>query len=102
MGESPSAVYDLVGTRLVLVQVNEARRIDPEGDAWQLVLLGEGEVPVRGMLAVVARAGYSGAASVEWERRWYPELAEAGVALRQHIQVVSAWPRDVDDPRERA
>jgi sugar phosphate isomerase/epimerase len=91
MGETPAEIYERIGPRVVLAQVKDARRSDEQPGGWQLVPLGEGEVPVREMLRVLARHGYAGAVSVEWERRWHPELAEAPVALRQHIELLRRW-----------
>ncbi len=85
MGESPSDVLDLVGDRLVLVHVKDARR---DGDSWQLVPLGEGEVPYVESLVALRDAGYDGWVSVEWEKRWHPELDEPEVALPQHANLL--------------
>ena len=56
VGESPADVYANLGRRILLAQVKDARRT-PDGD-WELVLLGEGEVPVREMLGLLASGGY--------------------------------------------
>jgi sugar phosphate isomerase/epimerase len=91
MGETPAEVYANIGSRLVLAQVKDARRSASEPSGWQLVLMGEGEVPVRDMLSVLAGGGYSGAVSVEWEKRWHPEIEEPGIALPQHLEVLKPW-----------
>jgi sugar phosphate isomerase/epimerase len=89
VGESPADVYANLGRRILLAQVKDARRT-PDGD-WELVLLGEGEVPVREMLGLLAAGGYRGWISVEWEKRWHPEIAEPEVALPQHLKVLAEW-----------
>jgi sugar phosphate isomerase/epimerase len=89
VGESPADVYANLGRRIRLAQVKDARR-RPGGD-WELVLLGEGEVPVRAMLGLLAADGYQGWISVEWEKRWHPEIAEPQVALPQHLRVLAEW-----------
>ena len=89
VGESPADVYANLGRRILLAQVKDARR-RPGGD-WELVLLGEGEVPVREMLGLLAAGGYRGWISVEWEKRWHPEIAEPQVALPQHLRVLAEW-----------
>ncbi len=89
MGESPADVYANLGRRLLLAQVKDARR-KPDGD-WELVLLGEGEVPVREMLGLLAAGGYRNWISVEWEKRWHREIAEPEVALPQHRRVLADW-----------
>jgi sugar phosphate isomerase/epimerase len=47
-------------------------------------------VPVRRILALLQEAGYNGYVSVEWEKKWHPDLAEPEVAIPQHI----AWLRE--------
>jgi sugar phosphate isomerase/epimerase len=89
VGESAADVYANLGRRTLLAQVKDARR-KPGGD-WELVLLGEGEVPVREMLGLLAAGGYLNWISVEWEKRWHPEIAEPEVALPQHRRVLADW-----------
>ena len=85
VGESPDDVLRALGARIQLVHVKDARR---RGDDWQLVPLGEGEVPVRESLAALAAAGYGGWLTVEWEKRWHPELAEPEVALPRELETL--------------
>jgi sugar phosphate isomerase/epimerase len=94
MGESPGEVYDLIGQRVLLAQVKDARRAPERADGWQLTLLGQGEVPVREMLELLDRGGYQGWISVEWEKRWHPEIEEPELALPQHIELLRAWQRE--------
>ena len=89
MGERPDQVYANLGPRILLAQVKDARR-KADGD-WQLVLLGEGEVPVRDMLERLAAGGYPHWISVEWEKRWHPEIEEPEVALPQHLALLTKW-----------
>jgi sugar phosphate isomerase/epimerase len=92
VGEQPPDVYANLGRRILLAQVKDARRIvRAEGDDWQLVLLGQGEVPVRQMLGLLASGGYRHWISVEWEKRWHPEIEEPEVALPQHLALLNQW-----------
>jgi sugar phosphate isomerase/epimerase len=91
MGESPAQVYEALGGRILLAQVKDARRDPARADGWQLTLLGEGEVPVKDMLGLLAAGGYQGWISVEWEKRWHPEIEEPEVALPQHLKLLSSW-----------
>jgi sugar phosphate isomerase/epimerase len=91
MGQQPAEVWSDLGGRTLLAQVKDARRDAERADGWQLVLLGEGEVPVREMLELLERGGYEGWVSVEWEKRWHPEIEEPEVALPQHLQVLRTW-----------
>jgi len=91
VGETAQEVIEVLGTRLAHVHVKDARRVTPGGSAWQLTLLGEGEVPVREQLKLLVRHGYTGYVSVEWEKKWHPEIAEPEIALPQHI----AWLKSI-------
>ena len=89
MGETPAEVSANLGPRILLAQVKDARR-KADGD-WQLVLLGEGEVPVKSMVELLAAGGYPHWISVEWEKRWHPEIEEPEVALPQHLDLLTKW-----------
>ncbi len=92
MGDRPADVYANLGGRILLAQVKDARRIPGSaGGDWQLVLLGEGEVPVRQMLGLLRAGGYRRWISVEWEKRWHPEIEEPEVALPQHLRLLAEW-----------
>lgn len=90
VGESAAEVVAALDTRIAHVHVKDARRAGPGPEEWQLVLVGEGEVPVREQLQVLRQHGYQGYVSVEWEKKWHLEIAEPEVALPQHI----AWLRE--------
>jgi sugar phosphate isomerase/epimerase len=101
MGERPAEVCANLAGRILLAQVKDARRARPgqrsqrgeevPAEKWELVLLGEGEVPVRQMLGLLAAGGYRHWISVEWEKRWHPEIAEPEVALPQHLALLAKW-----------
>lgn len=89
VGESAQDVVEDLGERIVHVHVKDAQR---HGNDWQLVLLGEGEVPVREQLRILKARGYTGYVSVEWEKKWHPEIADPEIALPQHL----AWLKQVE------
>ncbi len=91
LGERAADVWANLGSRVLLAQVKDARPDPGRDDGWQLVLLGEGEVPVRDMLTLLSDGGYQGWVSVEWEKRWHPEIAAPEVALPQHLTMLSSW-----------
>jgi fatty-acyl-CoA synthase len=97
MGQRPAEVWSDLGQRTLLAQVKDARRDAARTDGWQLVLLGQGEVPVREMLELLGGDGYEGWISVEWEKRWHPEIEEPEVALPQHLSVLNTWLTELED-----
>jgi sugar phosphate isomerase/epimerase len=91
MGESPAEVYEHIGRRVLHVQVKDARRSAGHKGGWQLVPLGEGEVPVQEIIGLLAAGGYGAYLSVEWEKYWHPEIEEPEIALPQHLKVLEEW-----------
>jgi hypothetical protein len=55
------------------------------------VLLGAGEVPVAQTVGLLRQHGHDRWIAVEWEKKWHPEIADATVALPQHIEVLRQW-----------
>ena len=64
-------------------------------DGWQLLLLGEGQIPVKDTLRLLKERGYADFISVEWEKKWHPELAEPEIAYPQHIALLREYVRDM-------
>jgi sugar phosphate isomerase/epimerase len=71
-----------------LVQVKDARRDPSRPDQWQLVPIGEGEVPVPDLLSLLRSAGYVGWVSLEFEKKWHPELASPEQSLRPQAETL--------------
>ncbi|HEX2910579.1 MAG TPA: sugar phosphate isomerase/epimerase [Chloroflexia bacterium] len=90
MGEKPRETYATLtkATRIAHVHVKDARRQPANPNEWQLTLLEEGEVPVKEALQVLNEAGYSGYVSVEWEKKWHPEIDPPEIALPQFANLL--------------
>lgn len=101
-GERAADVWANLGRRILLAQVKDARSDPMREDGWQLVMLGEGEVPVRDMIVLLSAGGFQGWVSVEWEKRWHPEIAEPELALPQHLAVLSTWIREINQEQDKA
>jgi fatty-acyl-CoA synthase len=74
--------------RVINVHLKDARRT---ADGWQLVLLGEGDIPVEEGLRSLHAMGYDGYISVEWEKKWHPEIAEPEIAFPQYLRVLRTY-----------
>lgn len=95
MGESIEETWRLIGARTAHVHMKDARR-RPDG-SWQLVLLGQGEVPCRAVVELLHRNHYHGYITAEWEKKWHPEIEPPEVALPQHANVLRAWFADLTE-----
>jgi sugar phosphate isomerase/epimerase len=79
-GESPEETYKNIGRWTVATHVKDSKRGADGKSAY--VLPGEGgDVPLERMVALLKRGGYDGCLTLEWEKRWHPEIAEPEVAL---------------------
>jgi sugar phosphate isomerase/epimerase len=98
MGETPAQALELIGDRLLNVHLKDARR---NGDVWELLPLGQGEIPVRDGLRLLKQRGYDDFISVEWEKKWHPELAEPEVAYPQHLELLKIYVRELESEPAR-
>jgi sugar phosphate isomerase/epimerase len=89
-GEPPDEVIALLGPRILHVHVKDGS--GAEG-GLRLTLLGEGEAPLAASLRNLDSIGYHGWISVEWEKKWHPEIADPEVALPQHLGVLRSFER---------
>jgi sugar phosphate isomerase/epimerase len=79
-GESIEETYRYLAPTLGHLHVKDSR---PTGE---YCLLGEGDIPLFPMLDRILDGGYRGAISLEWEKRWHPEIAEPEVAFPQYAR----------------
>ena len=93
VGEQPTETAACLGDRCFHVHVKDGRRSD--GEQWDLTLLGEGDVPVPSILSTLHTRGYEGWLSVEWEKKWHPEIAEPEIAIPQHAEVLRKYLAEV-------
>jgi sugar phosphate isomerase/epimerase len=63
----------------------------PSGNDRRYVLTGTGDVPVKRQIAALAKIGYRGFYSFEWEKRWHAEIEEPEVAIAQYANVAGQY-----------
>lgn len=64
---------------------------DAAGD--KLVLIGAGDLPLSEMVAELTARGYAGYFSLEWEKKWHPDLPEIEEALERYRDLFIATPQ---------
>ncbi|MEM7534906.1 MAG: sugar phosphate isomerase/epimerase family protein [Chloroflexota bacterium] len=89
MREAIEDTWNFIGDRVAHIHLKDARL--KEDGSWQLVLMGEGEVPCQAIVNLLHQNGYQGAITAEWEQKWHPEIEGPEVAMPQHMQVISEW-----------
>ncbi len=89
MGESVEETWSCLKSRTAHVHLKDARhRAD---GSFELVLMGEGDVPNQQIVELLESEGYTGCYSVEWEKAWHPEIPEPEEAIPQHAEVVLGY-----------
>ncbi|HEY3132675.1 MAG TPA: sugar phosphate isomerase/epimerase family protein, partial [Acidobacteriota bacterium] len=63
----------------------------PAGNDVRYVLTGEGTVPVREIVRVLAASGYRGYYCFEWEKVWHPEIEEPEIAIPHYARVMRQY-----------
>lgn len=86
--EDPAHTVAELGAWMRHTHLKDSR---PDGDGRRYVLTGEGEVPVRAQVQALARSGYEGYYSFEWEKMWHPTIEEPEVAIPHYAKVVRGY-----------
>lgn len=84
-GESPEQSVSELAKSIAYVHVKDGRPRTNAPEDWQLCLINEGVVPLREAFAALKHSGYDGYLSLEWEKRWHPDIADPEVALPQAL-----------------
>jgi glucosamine-6-phosphate deaminase len=79
LGEDPVEGARALGAKIRHVHLKDLVR-RPMGPG-QPVLVGHGEFPVARALSILPAVGYDGWVSLEWEKKWHPEIEPAEIAL---------------------
>jgi sugar phosphate isomerase/epimerase len=89
-GEPPAETVARVGRWIRHTHLKDSV---PAGTERRYVLTGTGEVPVQQQIEALAKIGYEGFYSFEWEKRWHPEIEEPEVAIAHYAEVASDYLR---------
>jgi sugar phosphate isomerase/epimerase len=89
--EAPADTYRELGTWVRHTHLKDSR---PEGADVRYVLTGDGTVPVREIVKVLAGAGYKGYYSFEWEKKWHPEIEDPEIAIPHYARVMREYLRE--------
>ncbi|HEX7737603.1 MAG TPA: sugar phosphate isomerase/epimerase family protein [Ktedonobacteraceae bacterium] len=90
-GETPAQTQALLGDNFAYVHIKDSILKPGDPSSWTYCLLGEGDVPLREIRDALRKQGYNGYLSLEWEKKWHPEIAEPEIALPQ----ATAYLRDL-------
>jgi sugar phosphate isomerase/epimerase len=81
-GESPSESWEALSPCVKHVHWKDSIDRPSARHPFTYVLPGEGEMPIGDVMELLARDGFSGAVSLEWEKLWHPYLPPLADALQ--------------------
>ena len=79
--EPPTEVYSKLKSYIRHTHIKDLNIVNGKE---QYVLLGKGEAPIFEGIDALAKGGYKGYYSFEWEKLWHPEIAEPEIALADY------------------
>ena len=87
-GESPKATIENLGGYIRYCHIKDSVMEDGL-PAYRL--MGEGDMPLIKMLDALKATGYEGYVSLEWVKRWAPQLQYAGIVFPQYANFMKPW-----------
>jgi sugar phosphate isomerase/epimerase len=88
-GESAAATWENVRPWLLYLQLKDM--VEQPGGGWRYVPIGEGQLPLRDVLAWIGGRDFAGWVSFEWEKKWHPELAEPETVLPGYLAFMDEY-----------
>ncbi len=89
-GEDPVLTWNTLGKRIKYTHWKDSYIKKETDRGYQLCLLGEGDVPLQQMLQLLVGKGYDGYFTLEWEKKWCPEIEEPEIAFKQYVEFMKS------------
>ncbi len=85
-GEAPETTLTNLGAYIKHVHVKDSVM---EGGEVKYKILGEGDLPIEETMLALRSINYEGFVTLEWVKRWNPELCDAGIIFPKFIDYIS-------------
>ena len=85
-GESPATTWNETGTWIHHTHWKDTKRNPKARHGFDPCMMGDGDVPHQEIYHLLETGGYTGYLSLEWEKRWHPEIPEPEVAFPQFVE----------------
>lgn len=84
VGESPQKTWEVLGKWIKYTHWKDSYL--KEDGSLQLCMFGEGDIPLEEIYNVLKDNGYDGYMTLEWEKKWHPEIEEPEEAYPQYAK----------------
>ncbi|MDF2721857.1 MAG: sugar phosphate isomerase/epimerase [Paenibacillus sp.] len=88
--ESPERTWEVLGSRIEYTHWKDSVPAADQSGKHSYCFMGEGDIPLGNIYSVLKANGYDSWYTLEWEKKWHPELAEPELALPQYVQFMRA------------
>ncbi|MGG3664214.1 sugar phosphate isomerase/epimerase family protein [Bacillus gobiensis] len=85
-GEQAQKTWEILGERIKYTHWKDSYVKKETDRGYQLCLLGEGDVPLENIFSLLKEKGYDGYYTLEWEKKWCPEIEEPEIAFKQFAE----------------
>jgi fatty-acyl-CoA synthase len=86
IGEDPAETWEKAGKWIYHTHWKDSRIAIDTVMGFEPCLMGEGDLPHGQIFGVLKKGEYDGYLSLEWEKRWHPDLADPEIAFPQYIE----------------
>ncbi len=98
--ETPETTIENLGSYIKYVHVKDSiMEKGPDGKKTiKYRMMGFGDMPIPGMLHALREIGYEGYISLEWVKRWAPEIDDCGIVFPQFANYMREHTEEVVPP----
>lgn len=90
--EAPQTTVARLGKAIKYLHVKDSRL---ENGKIRYCMMGEGDIPIRKALAGMLEQGYKGWISLEWVKRWNPDIEEPGIVFPHFISTIQRYLKEI-------
>ncbi|MEP7110878.1 MAG: sugar phosphate isomerase/epimerase family protein [Ferruginibacter sp.] len=83
--ERPAQVYERLKKYIRIIHVKDLKLVNGNTEG---ALMGKGDTPIFETIDAMAKDGFKGYYSFEWEKYWHPEILEPEVVLADYAKVM--------------
>jgi fatty-acyl-CoA synthase len=91
-GEAPAETVVRLGEAIRYIHIKDSRQVN---GGIRYCMLGEGDLPVRECLSALLDEGYHGWLSLEWVKKWNPDIEEPGIVFPHFIATIQRYLKEI-------
>ncbi|NOY60975.1 MAG: TIM barrel protein [Calditrichaeota bacterium] len=92
IGEEPAETWQTIGKWIRYTHWKDSYSDESAKEGYRLCPVGDGDMPLREIYAVLKDGNYDGYMTLEWEKMWHPEIEEPEVIFPGFIKFMRQLP----------